>query len=117
MTDVSTVADGRRPAESASPVEGHHAAGDGHVAGHLGRHAADQHHLLARVRVEGRVVERLGAPQLVLRQLQRLAGPSERRTESEDQPDTGHARFLSAGGGRLNTYITRHSCLTLNRHY
>ena len=59
-------------------VERHHTAGDGHVAGHLGRHAAEQHHLLARVRVEGGVVQGFGPPQLVLGELQRFAGPDRR---------------------------------------
>lgn len=54
--------------EGAVPVEGEHAASDGHVHGHLSGHAADHDHLLARVGVEGRVVHVLGPPQLVLRQ-------------------------------------------------
>lgn len=54
-------------------VEGHHAARDGHVHGDLGAHPADHQHLLPSVGVERGVVDVLGAPQLVLRQLHVLA--------------------------------------------
>ena len=47
------------------PVEGHHAARDGHVHRHLGRHAAKQEHLLPGVGMEGRVIQVLGIPYLL----------------------------------------------------
>ena len=52
----------------AVPVEGEHAACDGHVHRHLSGHPADHKHLLAGVGVEGGVVDVLGSPELVLRQ-------------------------------------------------
>lgn len=51
-----------------SPVEGHHAAGDGHIHGHLSGHAANQQHLLPRVWMERRVENVFGPPELVFRQ-------------------------------------------------
>jgi len=56
---------------SAVPVEGEHAACDGHVHWHLSRHPANHKHLLSRVRMEGRVINVLGSPELILCQ----AGP------------------------------------------
>lgn len=53
---------------SAVPVEGEHAACDGHVHWHLSRHPANHKHLLPRVGVEGRVVDVLCSPELILRQ-------------------------------------------------
>jgi hypothetical protein len=47
-------------------VEGHHPSSYQHVHGHLRRHPPYHGHLLAGVRVESRVVESLGAPQLLL---------------------------------------------------
>lgn len=44
------------------PVEGEHAARDGHVHGHLGRHPANEDHLLSCVWMEGRVIHILGLP-------------------------------------------------------
>lgn len=46
-------------------IEGHHAAGDQHVHRNLGGHPADDHHLLARFRMERRVVDILGLPHIV----------------------------------------------------
>jgi len=45
---------------SGSPVELEHAAGEGHAPWHLEGHPPDEVHLLAAVRVEGRVVQLLG---------------------------------------------------------
>lgn len=51
-----------------SPVEGHHAARDGHVHWDLSRHPPYQGHLLTCVRVEGRVIRVLSSPQLIFRE-------------------------------------------------
>ena len=51
----------------AVPVEGHHAACDGHVHGNLRRHAAEYNHLLLRVGVEGGVVQLFRSPDIILR--------------------------------------------------
>lgn len=48
------------------PVEGKHAACDGHVHWHLSRHPPNHKHLLARIRVEGGVIDILGSPELIL---------------------------------------------------
>lgn len=53
---------------STVPVEGEHAACDGHVHWHLSRHPANHKHLLPCVGVEGWVVDVLGPPELILRQ-------------------------------------------------
>lgn len=50
------------------PIESKHAACDGHVHWHLCRHATNQQHLLTRIRMEGRVIDVFGPPQLILRQ-------------------------------------------------
>lgn len=70
-----------RESSAAVPVEGEHAACDRHVHWHLSRHAPNHKHLLPCVRVESRVVDVLGPPQLILRQ----------------------ARFQSPGSGRVTT--------------
>lgn len=46
-------------------VESQHSSGDEHVARHLSAHPPKQEHLLASVRMERRVVERFGLPQLL----------------------------------------------------
>lgn len=66
---------------SAVPVEGEHAACDCHVHWHLSRHAANDKHLLPCVGVEGRVVDVLGPPQLILRQA-RLHNPGSERNKT-----------------------------------
>lgn len=60
---------------SAVPIEGEHAACDGHVHRHLSGHPANHKHLLSCVGVEGGVVDVLGPPELILRQT-RLYDPS-----------------------------------------
>lgn len=55
-----------RDVSSQVPVELQHEAGDGHAARHLEGHAADEVHAVARVRVEGRVVQLLGVVELLL---------------------------------------------------
>lgn len=51
---------------AALPVELQHEAGDGHASRDLEGHAADEVHALARVGVEGRVVQLLGVVELLL---------------------------------------------------
>lgn len=48
------------------PVELQHEAGDGHASRDLEGHAADEVHAVARVWVEGRVVQLLGIVELLL---------------------------------------------------
>lgn len=67
---------------SAVPVEGEHAACDGHVHRHLSGHPANHKHLLSCVRVEGGVVDVLGSPELVLCQARlHVPNPEEVKTQ------------------------------------
>lgn len=67
---------------SAVPVEGEHAACDGHVHWHLSRHPANHEHLLSRVGMESRVVNVLGSPELILSQARSHGTSSEKGQNS-----------------------------------